>query len=213
MQKVTSVEAYIASAPKAIQGKLKNIRQTIKKAAPQAEEKISYSMPYYGYQGRLVYFAYFKDHISFFAMPPIPPEYAKKLKVTGKATIQFSLDEKIPLALIARLVKEGVKRNEQRNGKKRTVTCSRGHVFSKSSDCPVCPKCWPGYYQKKSTGEFGDISAPAQRALMNAKITTLKQVAKHSEAELLELHGMGPKAIGILKKLLKAESLEFKKSR
>ncbi len=112
MQKISSVDAYIASAPKAIQGKLNDIRRTIKKAAPEAEEKISYSMPYYAYKGRLVYFAYFKDHISFFAMPPIPPEYVKKLKVTGKATIQFTLDEKIPLALIARLVKEGVKRNE-----------------------------------------------------------------------------------------------------
>jgi uncharacterized protein YdhG (YjbR/CyaY superfamily) len=177
MQKISTVDAYIASAPQAIQGKLNDIRRTIKKAAPKAEEKISYSMPYYGYKGRLAYFAYFKDHISFFTMPPIPPEYVKKLNVTGKATIQFGLNEKIPLALIARLVQEGVKRNEANSSKKEV---------------------------------FDGIGAPAERALMNANITTLKQLATYSESELLELHGMGPQAIGILKKLLKAKGLGFK---
>lgn len=90
-------------------------------------------------------------------------------------------------------------------------TCSRGHEFRKSSDCPVCPKCWAGFYKDNKPGDFPAIGAPATRALLNEKITTLKQVAKRTEKELLELHGMGPKAIGILKKALAQKGLSFKK--
>lgn len=110
-----SVDSYIKAAPKAIQPKLRALRKAIKAAAPDAEEKISYGMPYYGYKGRLAYFAYFKDHISLFAMPPIPETYKKKLNVTGKATIQFHLDEKLPLALITRLVKARSRKNEEKH--------------------------------------------------------------------------------------------------
>lgn len=108
------VDEYIAGAPKEVQGKLKELRAAIKSVAPDVLEKISYGMPYYGYKGRLVYFAYFKDHISLFAMPPIPEEYKIKLKnnITGKATIRFALDEKLPLELIRELVRARVKKNE-----------------------------------------------------------------------------------------------------
>src|SRR3989344_8021900 len=70
-----SIEAYIARAPREVRGKLKELRAAIRKTAPKALEKISYGMPYYGYKGRLAYFAYFKDHLSLFAMPPIPEAY------------------------------------------------------------------------------------------------------------------------------------------
>lgn len=90
-------------------------------------------------------------------------------------------------------------------------TCSRGHAFRKSSDCPVCPQCWADFYKNNKPGDFPSIGAPATRALLNEKITTLTQIAKHTEEELLELHGMGPKAIGILKKALAAKGLSFKK--
>lgn len=63
MNKPKSVDDYIDKAPREVQAKLKEMRKIIKSAAPRAEEKISYGMPYYGYKGRLAYFAYFKDHM------------------------------------------------------------------------------------------------------------------------------------------------------
>ncbi len=90
-------------------------------------------------------------------------------------------------------------------------TCSRGHAFYKSSDCPVCPECWSGYYKEKNKGDFPKIGAPALRALLNADIYNLKQLAGYTEKEILDLHGMGPKAYGMLKTALKEHGLSFKK--
>ena len=112
MRKAKDVDEYIASAPKEARSKLKEMRKIIKEVAPKAEEKISYGMPYYGYHGRLAYFAWFKDHVSLFAMPPIPEAYKKTLNVTGKSTIQFSFDQKLPNALIRKLVTARAKKNE-----------------------------------------------------------------------------------------------------
>jgi hypothetical protein len=89
--------------------------------------------------------------------------------------------------------------------------CSRGHKFYKSSDCPVCPKCWSGYYRQKNQGDFPNkLSAPALRALLNAKIFSLKQLSKHTEAEILKLYGMGPGSIPLLKQAMKKQGLKFK---
>jgi hypothetical protein len=94
-------------------------------------------------------------------------------------------------------------------GKKET--CSRGHVFYKSSDCPVCPKCWSGYYRKKQSDFPVALSAPALRALLHANISSLKKLATHTEKEIADLHGMGPKGITMLEAALKQKKLSFKK--
>lgn len=109
-----TVDEYIAAAPKELQPKLREMRAAVKASAPKAEEKISYGMPYYSYRGRLAYFAYFKDHISLFAVPPVIEEHKKELKKyrTSKGTIQFPLDKKLPIPLIKKLVKARVKKNE-----------------------------------------------------------------------------------------------------
>jgi DNA-directed RNA polymerase alpha subunit len=94
--------------------------------------------------------------------------------------------------------------------------CSRGHEFNKSSDCPVCPVCWKNYYNdqvEKGSLEFVKLSGPAMRALVNAKIKTVKQLAKYTEAQILELHGMGPASLPTLRKALKAKKLAFKKEK
>jgi len=97
----------------------------------------------------------------------------------------------------------------KKQGKK---VCSRGHVFSKSSDCPVCPVCWSGYYRDKNKDDLPDtLAAPALRALLNAKIFNLSQLAKYTEEEILKLHGMGPISLAILRKALQTKGLKFRK--
>lgn len=91
-------------------------------------------------------------------------------------------------------------------------TCSRGHVYYKSSDCPVCPICWAGYYKDRKKSDLPEnMSAPALRALLTEKITTLTKLARYSEKEILALHGMGPASLPGLRKALKAKGLAFKK--
>ena len=92
---------------------------------------------------------------------------------------------------------------------KKLKTCPKGHQFYKSSDCPTCPICEKEY--KPISGFLSLISAPARRALEREGINSLTQIAKYSEKELLELHGMGPKATVILKKLLAEKKLTFAK--
>lgn len=94
------------------------------------------------------------------------------------------------------------------SSKKTLKTCSEGHKFFKSSTCPVCPICEK---QKQANGFLALLSAPARRALESQGISTLKQLSKFSENELLELHGIGPSAIPILKTALKEKDLQFKK--
>lgn len=94
---------------------------------------------------------------------------------------------------------------------KNLKTCSRGHKFYKTSDCPVCPVCWPGYKKKLQSDFPIDISAPALRALVNAKITTLAKLSKYTEKEILSLHGIGPSSIPKLRKALQGKGLQFTK--
>lgn len=119
MNKAATVDEYIASAPKEVQGKLREIRKAIKEVAPATEEKMSYGMPYYGYKGRLAYFAYTKNHIGFYVIPPTIEHHQEELKKyeTSTATIRFPLDQELPITLIKKLVKVGVQRNEARHKK------------------------------------------------------------------------------------------------
>lgn len=122
MRKAVSVEAYIAAAPPELRGKLRQMRSAIKKAAPKGLEKISYGMPYYGYKGRLAYFALASTHIGLYIPPPILQDHRKELKnysTSASATVRFSLDKKLPLALIRKLVRARVKYNETKISKSR----------------------------------------------------------------------------------------------
>ncbi|SRR5258706_9840619 len=110
-----SVDEYIAGAPEEMQGRLNELRKLIKSLAPASEEKISYGMPYYGYKGRLVYFAYTKNHIGLYALFPDEQELKNDLKgySTSKGTIRFPLNEELPLGLIKKLIKSKMKRNQE----------------------------------------------------------------------------------------------------
>lgn len=87
-------------------------------------------------------------------------------------------------------------------------TCKQGHQFYKSSDCPVCPVC--ERERKPNIGFLALIAAPARRALERENILTLEDLAKHTEKEILALHGMGPGTIPKLKKALGENKLSFK---
>ena len=115
MLKPKNVDEYIARAPQEVQSKLKELRAIIRKTVPHAEEKISYGMPYYGYKGRLIYFAYFKKHIGLYIPSPVVEEYKSELKGygTSMATVRFPLSKKLPVALIKKLIKARVKKNDQ----------------------------------------------------------------------------------------------------
>lgn len=92
--------------------------------------------------------------------------------------------------------------------KKNLRTCEKGHRYFKSSDCPTCPIC--EQEKKPATGFLSTLSAPARRALENAGITTLSQLAQYSEKDILKLHGMGPASLPTLREALKAAGLSFR---
>lgn len=91
--------------------------------------------------------------------------------------------------------------------KKTLRTCAQGHQYYKSSDCPVCPVC-EGI--KEDDDVFAGLAAPARRALENAGIRTISQLAGYAKFELLKLHGLGPSTIPKLRKLLSSRNLDFK---
>jgi uncharacterized protein YdhG (YjbR/CyaY superfamily) len=103
MKRVKDVDEYIANAPREVQRKLKELWAIIRKAAPNAEERISYGMPYYGYKGRLVYFSAARKLIGLYVPPPAFADHKNELGAYGpfgKSTVHFPLDEKLPVGLI-----------------------------------------------------------------------------------------------------------------
>lgn len=106
-KKPADFDDYFSLFPEDVQIILQQIRSTIKKAAPKAEEVISYNMPAFKMKKILVYFAAYKNHIGFYALPSGNKTFQKELSKykTGKGSIQFPLNEKIPFALIEKIVK------------------------------------------------------------------------------------------------------------
>ncbi len=112
-KKFNTIDEYIAAYPKNIQFILKQVREVIREAAPEAEETISYQMPAFKQNGILVWFAAFKNHISFFPKISAIEVFKENLSSyqTSKGTIQFPIDEPIPLDLIKKIVEFRVKEN------------------------------------------------------------------------------------------------------
>jgi uncharacterized protein YdhG (YjbR/CyaY superfamily) len=108
-----SVNSYISSFPAETRTLLEKIRVTIQKAAPKAEETISYQMPAYKLNGMLVYFAGYKNHIGFYPGAAGIAEFKKEIAAykNAKGSVQFPLDEPLPLALVTKIVKFRVKQN------------------------------------------------------------------------------------------------------
>jgi predicted RecB family nuclease len=86
--------------------------------------------------------------------------------------------------------------------------CPKGHKFYKSSDCPTCPTCEAE--NKPETGFLSKLSNPARNALTAEGITTLTELARYTEREILKIHGMGPASMPTLRQELKDAGLSFK---
>ena len=104
---------YARRFPKEAQQLLKKMRLTIKKAAPQAKETISYGIPAFTLNGMLVWFAAFQSHIGFYPRTSAIAAFKKELSAYkgAKGSVQFPFDEPLPLALVSRIVKFRVKQN------------------------------------------------------------------------------------------------------
>lgn len=114
-----NVDAYLADFPTETKAKLNELRNLIRKLAPQAEETISYAIPTYKLNGPLVHFAGYKNHIGFYPGAGGIKEFSDELLAykTSKGTVQFPIDVKLPKALITKIVKFRIKQNLEKNKK------------------------------------------------------------------------------------------------
>ena len=108
-----NIDEYISAFPDNVQKRLQDIRTTIQKAAPDAEETINYAIPTFTLNGNLVHFAGFKNHIGFYPAPSGIEAFKKELSVYegAKGSVQFPLDKPLPLGLVTKIVKFRVKEN------------------------------------------------------------------------------------------------------
>lgn len=112
-----TIDEYIRTFPRDVQGILEKMRQTIRKAVPEATEAISYQMPTIKLNGKnLVHFAAFKNHIGFYPIPSGIEAFKKELSPykQGKGSVQFPIDRPIPYDLVKKIVIFRAKENRIR---------------------------------------------------------------------------------------------------
>lgn len=119
-KKPLNIDEYIGAFPNDVQEILEKVRMTIQKAAPDATEKISYSMPAFEQNGIVVYFAAFKNHIGLYALPTGHEAFKEELSQykSGKGSVQFPFTKPMPYDLITKIVKFRVKENLEKAKKK-----------------------------------------------------------------------------------------------
>jgi len=120
--KAKDIDEYIAGFPAEVRELLSRVRATIRKAAPDAKEAISYAIPTFTLDKKnLVHFAGFKNHIGFYPAPTGSEAFKAELSAykTGKGSVQFPLDQPMPLELIAKIVQFRVREHIEKSlGKK-----------------------------------------------------------------------------------------------
>jgi len=197
-KKFTTVQEYFSSLPANTRAKLQELRNTIKKTSPEAEEVISYNIPAFKLNGMLVWYAAFKEHIGFYPRASGIEAFKKELTKykSARGSVQFPLDEPLPLALVTRIVRFRMKENLEEQEAKR----SKKNKTQKGTDSG-----------KLSPGIFEALSAPARRGLENAGIRDANKLAGYTEKEILQLHGIGKSSLPILRKALGKSGLSFRK--
>ena len=125
-----NIDEYIAGFPRDVQQVLKQIRATIKKVAPDAEEAMKYQIPTFVLNENLVHFAAFKNHIGFYPTPSGIAAFKDELSryESAKGSVQFPIDEPMPLSLIGKIVKFRVKEARARSTAKKRSIGSAHHV-------------------------------------------------------------------------------------
>ena len=196
-----SIDAYINTFSKEIQDVLAQVRATVQQAAPEATETISYAIPTFVLHGALVHFAAFKNHIGFYSMPTGTAAFKKELAPykSGKGSVQFPLNQPMPLELITRMVQFRVAENKAKAAKKKSSGKEKKIVNQKKKLDEVQE---PNFLER--------LSAPARRALEAKGMTSLEKLAHHTQKELLALHGVGKTTIPILTQALSAKGLQLK---
>lgn len=118
----TTITEYINTAPKEARKALREMRATIRKAAPGATESLKWAMPAFSHQRILVTFAGFKHHIGFYPTPSAVKAFSKELVgyATAKGSIQFPLGKPLPLPLIRRITAFRVRESLEQDGKWRS---------------------------------------------------------------------------------------------
>lgn len=117
-----TIDEYVSMFPDDVRTILNQIRQAIREAAPEAEESINYRMPTFTLNGNLVHFAAFKNHIGFYPTPTGIEAFKEELAPYqgAKGSVQFPIDEPLPLSLIRRIVEYRVKENVERKSRKKS---------------------------------------------------------------------------------------------
>ncbi|MGI9087496.1 MAG: iron chaperone [Chthoniobacterales bacterium] len=118
------IDEYIARFPPGVQERLRQVRATIRKAAPAAEETISYQMPAFRLEGNLVYFAAFKHHLGLYPRTSAIAKFQKELAKyqSAKGSVKFPHEQPLPLGLIRQMVKFRAQENRaaaKKNERKR----------------------------------------------------------------------------------------------
>ena len=108
-----TIDDYMAGFPKKVRKLLQQVRKTIKQAAPEAEEKISYQIPTFALNGNLIHFAAWKNHIGLYPGAAGLVKFKRELAgyESAKGSVQFPFDKSIPFDLITRIVKFRVAEN------------------------------------------------------------------------------------------------------
>ena len=118
-----TMDEYINAFPEDVRRILSELRQTVKEAAPEAEETINYQIPTFTLNGNLVHFAGFENHIGFYPTPSGMEAFKKELSgyKGAKGSVQFPINAPLPLPLIRRIVEFRVKKNMARKPKKKST--------------------------------------------------------------------------------------------
>jgi uncharacterized protein YdhG (YjbR/CyaY superfamily) len=121
MDKHIDVDSYIATFPDDVQQKLQQLRKTVLATAPQARETIGYGMPTFILEGNLIHFAAFKNHIGLYPGPSVIEAFKNALSgyKLSKGTVQFPLDQPLPLETIVGIVRLGIENNMAKAAKKK----------------------------------------------------------------------------------------------
>jgi len=120
---IKTMDEYINLFPENVRSILNELRQAIKETAPEAQETINYQIPTFTLNGNLVHFAAFKNHIGFYPTPSGMEAFKKELAAYkgAKGSVQFPINQPLPLPLIRKIVEYRVKENSERKPKKKST--------------------------------------------------------------------------------------------